>query len=47
MRTQFGFMLDDDLYEKLLEIQAKLLKKSIKSVSLNRIVNELLRYNLK
>ncbi len=47
MRTQFGFMLDDDLYEKLLVIQAKLLKKSIKSVSLNRIVNELLRYHLK
>jgi len=47
MRTQFGFMLDNDLYEKLLEIQARLLKKSIKSVSLNRIVNELLRHNLK
>ncbi len=47
MRTQFGFMLDDDLYEKLLEIQARLLKKSIKSVSLNRILNELLRHYLK
>jgi len=47
MRTQFGFMLDDDLYEKLLEIQARLLKKSIKSVSLTRILNELLRHHLK
>ena len=47
MGTQFGFMLDDDLYEKLLEIQARLLKKSIKSISLNRILNELLRHHLK
>ena len=47
MGTQFGFMLDDDLFEKLMERQAKLLKKSIRSVSLTRMINELLRQHLK
>jgi len=47
MGTQFGFMLDDDLLEKLHKIQAKRLNKSIRSVSLARIIDDLLRQHLK
>ena len=40
-------MLDDDLIKKLRAEQAKLIKKSTKSVSFSRVVNELLRKGLK
>ena len=47
MGKRITVMLDDDLYRKLLERQAKLIKESIKSVSFSRIVNETLRKGIK
>ena len=40
-------VLDDDIYKKLLEIQAKRISKSISSVSFSSVVNEVLRKGLK
>ena len=47
MGKRITIMLDDDLYGKLLERQAKLIKESIKSVSFSRVVNETLRKSIK
>jgi len=40
-------MLDDDLVKKFHEIQARLIKKSSKSVSFSRVLNETLCKTLK
>ena len=47
MGKRITIMLDDDLYRKLLERQAKQIKESIKSVSFSRVVNETLRKSTK
>jgi len=40
-------MLDDDLLKKLRNKQAKLIKKSSKSISFSRVLNDTLRDSLK
>ncbi len=40
-------MLDEDLLKKVHEIQAKQIRTSSQSVSFSRILNEVLRKNLK
>ncbi len=47
MARRITIILDDDLRKKLHEIQAKQIKKSEKSVSFSRVVNEMLSKGLK
>ena len=47
MAKRITIILDDDLRKKLHEIQAKLIKQSTKSVSFSRVLNDVLRKNLK
>jgi len=47
MGKRITIVLDDDLIKKLREKQAKLIKKSAKSVSFSRVMNETLRQSLK
>ena len=47
LAKRITIMLDDDLVKKLHEIQAKQIKQSTKSVSFSRVLNEVLRKNLK
>ena len=47
MAKRITIMLDDDLLKKLHEIQAKQIKKTQKSVSFSRVLNEVLRKRLK
>ena len=47
MAKRITIMLDDDLLKKLHEIQSKQIKKSKKSVSFSRILNEVARKGLK
>ena len=43
MGKRITIVLDDDLLKKLHEIQAKQIKKTQKSVSFSRVLNEVLR----
>jgi len=47
MAKRITIVLNDDLLKKLHEIQAKQIKKSTKSVSFSRVLNEVLRKKLK
>jgi hypothetical protein len=47
MAKRITIMLEDDLVKKLHEIQAKQIKQSVKSVSFSRVLNEVLRKNIK
>jgi len=47
MAKRITIILDEDLRKKLHEIQAKQIKKSEKSVSFSRVLNEVLRKGLK
>ncbi len=47
MGKRITIILDDDLVKKLYEIQAKLIKQSTKSVSLSRVLNQVVRKGLK
>jgi metal-responsive CopG/Arc/MetJ family transcriptional regulator len=47
MAKRITIMLDDDLLKKLHEIQAKQIKASTTSVSFSRVINEMLRKQLK
>ncbi len=47
MARRITIILDEDLRKKLHEIQAKQIKKSEKSVSFSRVLNEVLRKGLK
>lgn len=47
MGQRITIVLDENLIKKLREKQAKLIKKSAKSVSFSRVVNETLSQNLK
>ena len=47
MAKRITIMLDDDLLKKLHEIQSKQIKKSQKSVSFSRVLNEVARKGLK
>jgi hypothetical protein len=40
-------MLDDDLAKKVHDIQAKLIRESSQSVSFSRVLNKVIRENLK
>jgi len=47
MSKRITIMHDDDLLRKLYELQAKQIKDSTKSVSFSRVLNEVVRKNLK
>ena len=47
MGKRITIIIGDDLLKKLREIQAKQIKQSTKSVSFSRILNEVLRKNIK
>jgi len=47
MGKRISVMFDDDIIKKLREKQAKLIKKSKKSVSFSSVVNEALRKGIK
>ena len=47
MGKRITIVLDDDLVKKLREKQAKLIKKSVKSVSFSSVLNETLRMAIK
>ena len=47
MSKKVTIVLDDDLVKKLREKQAKLIKESTKSVSFSKVLNDVLRENLK
>jgi len=47
MSKRITIMLDDDLLRKLYELQAKQIKDSTKSISFSRVLNEVVRKNLK
>ncbi len=47
MAKRITITLDDDLNKKLHELQAKQIKDSKKAVSFSRVLNEMLRKNLK
>ncbi len=47
MGKRITIVLDDDLVKKLREKQAKLIKKSVKSVSFSSVLNETLRMVIK
>ena len=44
---RISIMLDDELHNKLRVIQAKQLKRSVKSVSFSSVINQLLRKGIK
>jgi len=44
---RISIMLDDELHNKLRVIQAKQLKKSVKTVSFSSVINQLLRKGIK
>ena len=47
MSKRVTIMIDDDLNEKIRLLQAKLIAKSVKSVKYSRVLNDVLRKNLK
>jgi len=47
MAKRITIMLDDNLVKKLHEMQAKQIRESKKSVSFSRVLNEVLRKNIK
>ena len=47
MAKRVTIMLDEDLDKKIRAIQAKEIQSTISSVSFSRVINELLRNNLK
>jgi len=47
MAKRITIMLDDVLVKKLHEMQAKQIRESKKSVSFSRVLNEVLRKNIK
>ncbi len=47
MTKRVTIMLDDDIIKKIREKQAKLIKKSEKSVSFSSVLNEVLRKSLR
>ena len=47
MNRRVTVMLDDDLFKKLHEIQAKQINQSTKSVSFSHILNKVIRKGLK
>lgn len=47
MAIRITIMLDDDLVKKLRTKQAKLVKKSSKSISFSRVLNDELRQSIK
>lgn len=47
MSQRITIVLDDDLVKKLRERQSSLIKKSAKSVSFSRVLNESVRKGLK
>jgi len=47
MGKRIAIVLDEDLLKKLRDKQARLLTKSVKSVSFSRVVNETLRKGIK
>ena len=47
MGKRVTIVLGDDLYKKLREMQAKLIKESNEAVSFSSVVNEIVRKNLK
>ena len=47
MAKRITIILDDELLKKLHEIQARQIKKTQKSVSFSRVLNELIRKRLK
>jgi len=47
MVKRVTIVLDDDLVKKLHDRQSKLIKKSTKSVSFSRVINEVVRKGLK
>ncbi len=47
MSTRVTIVLDDDLAKKLHDIQSKLIRESSQSVSFSRVLNEVVRKNLK
>ena len=47
MIRRVTIMLDDDLLKKLRNKQAKLIKKSLKSISFSRVINDSLNDSLK
>ena len=47
MLRRITIMLDDDLLKKLRNKQAKLIKKSLKSISFSRVINDSLNDSLK
>ena len=40
-------MLDDDLHKKLIDLQAKMIKSTVSSVSFSKVLNDTLRKQLK
>jgi hypothetical protein len=47
MGKRVTVIIDDDILKKLREKQAKLIKESTKSVSFSRVLNDVLRKNVK
>jgi hypothetical protein len=47
MAKRITIMLDDNLVKKFHEMQAKQIRESKKSVSFSRVLNEVLRKNIK
>ena len=47
MASRITIMLDEDLIKKLHDLQAKEIKKSEKSVSFSKVLNQTLRKELK
>lgn len=47
MSKRVTIILDDDNFKKLREKQAKLIKEHVKSVSFSKVINDVLRKNIK
>jgi hypothetical protein len=47
MSKRITIVLDDDNIKKLREKQAKLIKEHAKSISFSRVINDVLRKNIK
>ena len=47
MTERITLLMDDELVWKLREIQAKLLKKTHKSISFSKVVNDVIRKGIK
>ncbi len=47
MGKRITILLDDNIFKKLREKHAKLIKESTKSVSFSRVINETLRKGIK